>query len=120
MTKVYTCNQSADDLLLIGFVNIGFNDGTKVDGSFVVRAIVDEADSQSPRLKLYQGWMVSLPLSPTPRIVNWSDRRWTSRIPSSWQRRRNNSSKRDHGIFAEVRKALEMIWTYGSAFWLRI
>ena len=59
ITKVYACNESADDLLFIGFVVIQYANGQKVDGSFVVRAVVVDPKSQSPRLSLYQGWMVS-------------------------------------------------------------
>jgi hypothetical protein len=74
ITKVYACNESADDLLFIGFVVIQYANGQKVDGSFVVRAVVDDPKSQSPRLSLYQGWMVSH-ASVTPQYYKFLNKR---------------------------------------------
>ena len=53
--KVYTCNDAANDLILIGGVTMGFNDGQIVEGGFAARAVIDDSDSEKPKLKLYQG-----------------------------------------------------------------
>jgi hypothetical protein len=60
IVKVYTCNDSADDLMLIGVVTWTFNDGQSLEGPFAARAVVQSTgESGTPRLKSYQGWAVS-------------------------------------------------------------
>ncbi|KIW50354.1 hypothetical protein PV05_11950 [Exophiala xenobiotica] len=57
IAKVYTCNESADDLMLIGVVTWTFDDGQSLDGPFAARAVVQSTGGPgTPRLKLYQGW----------------------------------------------------------------
>lgn len=58
--KIYTCNDAADDLILVGSVTWGFNDGQMIEGGFCARAVIDDGDSEKPKMKLYQGWTVSL------------------------------------------------------------
>lgn len=58
--KIYTCSDAADDLMLIGSVTWGFNDGQMIEGGFCARAVIDEGYSEKPKLKLYQGWTVCL------------------------------------------------------------
>jgi hypothetical protein len=58
--KIYTCNDAADDLMLIGSVTWGFNDGQMIEGGFCARAVIDNGYSEAPKLKLYQGWAVRL------------------------------------------------------------
>ena len=47
--------------MLIGTVTWTFKNGQKKDGGFAARALIEGADSEKPRLKLYQGWAVSAP-----------------------------------------------------------
>ena len=68
--KIYTCNTTADDLVLIGNVTWEFSDGQVVDGGFCARAVIEqggggvsspsEEEEEGPRMKLYQGWTVRL------------------------------------------------------------
>ncbi|KAL6244822.1 hypothetical protein RBB50_008350 [Rhinocladiella similis] len=58
--KVYTCNEPADDLLLIGKLTWVFSNGTALETTFTARAIVDQPAAVQPKLELYQAWVVRL------------------------------------------------------------
>ncbi|OCL08726.1 hypothetical protein AOQ84DRAFT_388639 [Glonium stellatum] len=55
--KIYTCNDAADDLMLIGSVTWGFENGQIVEAGFCARAVIDDSYSEKPKLQLYQGWI---------------------------------------------------------------
>jgi hypothetical protein len=59
LAKVYVCNDQADDLLLIGKVDMVFRNGREVSEEFVGRVVVTEGNTESARVKLYQVWSVS-------------------------------------------------------------
>ncbi len=56
--KIYSCNEAADDLIVIGKVFWTFHDGEARDAGFAARAVM-VGSGESVRLKLYQGWTVS-------------------------------------------------------------
>jgi hypothetical protein len=61
ITKVYTCSEAVDDLVLIGVVRWTLKSGAELEGPFAARVVVDQSDGV-PKLRLYQGWAVSLGL----------------------------------------------------------
>ena len=58
--KVYTCNETADDLLLIGKLTWVFSNGTALETGFTARAVIDQPAAAHPKLELYQAWVVRL------------------------------------------------------------
>jgi hypothetical protein len=46
--------------MLIGSVTWGFNDCQMIEGGFCARAVIDDGNSENPKMKLYQGWAVRL------------------------------------------------------------
>ena len=56
--KVYLCGPDSDDLLLIGKVTMGFRNGKAITEEFAANFVVSGADTQKPRVKLYQVWAV--------------------------------------------------------------
>lgn len=57
--KVYTCNEEADDLLLIGSVDRYLHDGRTLVTQWAARLVIENASSEGPRLKLFNAWSVS-------------------------------------------------------------
>lgn len=57
--KVYTCNEKADDLLLIGKVERYLHDGRTLETEWASRLVIENASSKQPRLKLFNAWSVS-------------------------------------------------------------
>ena len=58
ISKVYSCNDAGDDLVLTGEVFWTFKDGSVRSAGFAARAVVGHVGDGRPRLKLYQGWTV--------------------------------------------------------------
>ncbi|QKX62291.1 uncharacterized protein TRUGW13939_09450 [Talaromyces rugulosus] len=54
--KVYTCNDKADDLLLIGSVERYLYNGQTLETDWAARLVIDNASSEHPRLKLFNAW----------------------------------------------------------------
>ena len=59
--KVYNASPAGDDLMVLGIVEWTFNDGDGkvLDGYFTSRLVIDNTQSDEPRIKLFQGWAVS-------------------------------------------------------------
>jgi hypothetical protein len=57
--KVYTCNDKADDLLLIGSVERYLYSGRTLETEWAARLVIDNASSEYPQLKLFNAWSVS-------------------------------------------------------------
>jgi hypothetical protein len=53
--------------MVIGNVTWTFKNGETRNGGFAARALVTGADTEEPRLKLYQGWAVHLQRTPEIR-----------------------------------------------------
>lgn len=60
MQKVYTCNEAGTDLMVMATTYWTFKNGQRREAGFAARAIVEGADTDEPRLKLYHGWAVSI------------------------------------------------------------
>ena len=58
MLKVYSCNQAADDLLLIGKMHAGMKNGEVVEIEFCARMMFQQGKEKTPKVNLYQAWMV--------------------------------------------------------------
>ncbi|CRG86363.1 hypothetical protein PISL3812_03368 [Talaromyces islandicus] len=54
--KVYTCNEKADDLLLIGSVERYLHDGRTLVTEWASRLVIENASCEEPRLKLFNAW----------------------------------------------------------------
>lgn len=59
VNKVYTCNDKADDLLLIGSVERYLHDGRTLETEWAARLVIENSSSEQPRLKLFNAWSVS-------------------------------------------------------------
>jgi len=57
--KVYTCNDLGDDVLMTGTLTLGSSSGLTAEGPYCARCVVDDASSPSPKIKHWQGWVVS-------------------------------------------------------------
>lgn len=58
--KVYSASPSSDDLMVLGVVEWTFKngDGRVLDGYFTSRLVIENAETDEPRIKLFQGWAV--------------------------------------------------------------
>nr|POE82235.1 hypothetical protein CFP56_66999 [Quercus suber] len=46
---------------MTGTLKLGLDDGTTADAPFCVRCVVDEVESEKPRLQLWQTWIDNTP-----------------------------------------------------------
>ncbi|VUC32627.1 unnamed protein product [Clonostachys rosea] len=54
--RVYTRAPDCNDLLFVAHVAMGLKNGKSVDGEFVGRFTISNAESKGPKLSLYQVW----------------------------------------------------------------
>lgn len=59
LLKVYTDSETAEDLLVLGQVTVGYNSGEKKRGEFTARIRLIGTKTSRPKVKLYKVWMVS-------------------------------------------------------------
>ena len=56
--KIYVCNDKADDLLMTGSLVLRSVDGKEAESPYCARCVVDDANSTTPMIKYWQGWLV--------------------------------------------------------------
>jgi len=60
--KVYTCNDDASDLMMIGKAKMGLMNGKHLEGDFLARAVYENINSPDIKMSYFQVWGDSGPL----------------------------------------------------------
>ena len=58
MKKVYVCDATASDLLVMGGLEARLENGVVVDPGFCARVVLDDSQGDDPLFVLFQGWTV--------------------------------------------------------------
>jgi len=58
--RLYTCNDRGDDLLMTGTLTLESRTGLVAEAPYCARCVVDDGDSDAPRIKHWQGWLVGI------------------------------------------------------------
>jgi hypothetical protein len=59
ITKCYTCNNDASDILCIGNAALSLKNGKDVSGNFISRTVLVGTSTPEPRIKYFEVWGVS-------------------------------------------------------------
>lgn len=57
--RVYV-SDGPGDLMMMGNLTMGLDDSTTAESPFCARCVIDDVESDQPRIQLWQGWLVSL------------------------------------------------------------
>ena len=55
VVKVYVCNDALDDIMVLGNLVRGMQDGRTLESPFCGRVMLDDSSSADPRFKFFQG-----------------------------------------------------------------